>query len=71
MAGSPFKREAILQEAHLRGTDFSEEEIEFMNAMERYKRLHNRPFPHWHEVLTVLYSLGYRKSTGVPPCSDG
>ena len=34
--------------------DYSEEEMEFMRAMERYKRENRRPFPTWSEVLEVL-----------------
>jgi len=40
---------------------YSDEEREFLMAMERYMREANRPFPCWHEVLRVLKSLGYRK----------
>jgi hypothetical protein len=38
------------------------DEIEFMMAMDNYKRINNRPFPTWHEVLAVLKGLGYMKS---------
>jgi len=41
--------------------DYTEEELEFMKAMERYKRENRRPFPTWSEVLEVLRSLGYRR----------
>ena len=36
-------------------------ELEFMKAMDRYKRESGRAFPTWSEVLEVLRSLGYRK----------
>lgn len=42
--------------------DYNEEEIAFMQAMDRYKRANRRPFPTWSEVLEVLHSLGYRKT---------
>jgi hypothetical protein len=45
----------------LPGWGLSEDEVEFMMAMERYKRENRRPFPTWHEVLAVLRALGYRK----------
>jgi hypothetical protein len=48
-------------EENFPGSSFSEDEVEFMMAMERYKRKHRRPFPTWHEVLQVLLALGYRK----------
>jgi hypothetical protein len=46
------------------GADYTEEEKEFLLAIDRYKRRHHRPFPTWLEVLDVLRSLGWRK---VPP----
>jgi hypothetical protein len=44
---------------------YTEDQIEFLAAIERYKRENRRPFPAWSEVLAVLVSLGYRKVT--PP----
>ena len=41
--------------------DYSLNEVEFMRAMDTYKRKSGRPFPTWSEVLEVLMSLGYRK----------
>jgi hypothetical protein len=41
--------------------DYTDDEIEFMKAMDQYKRDNRRPFPTWSEVLEVLISLGYRK----------
>lgn len=41
--------------------DYSDDESEFMKAMDRYKRENRRPFPTWSEVLEVMRSLGYRK----------
>jgi hypothetical protein len=41
--------------------DYSDDETEFMKAMDRYKRENRRPFPTWSEVLEVLRSLGYRR----------
>jgi hypothetical protein len=48
-------------EENFPGSGFSDEEREFLVAIERYKRLNRRPFPTWHEVLSVVKSLGYRK----------
>ena len=42
--------------------DYSDEEIDFMKAMDLYKRSNRRPFPTWSEVLEVLRSMGYRKT---------
>lgn len=41
--------------------DYSDDESEFMKAMDRYKRENRRPFPTWSEVLEVLHSMGYRR----------
>ena len=38
------------------------DELEFMSAINEYKRRQDRPFPSWSEVLEVLKALGYRKS---------
>jgi len=41
--------------------DYTSEEIEFMRAMDEYKRRAGRQFPTWSEVLEVLKSLGYQR----------
>jgi hypothetical protein len=41
--------------------EMSDEQFEFVMAIDTYKRLNNRPFPTWTEVLEVLKQLGYRK----------
>jgi hypothetical protein len=41
--------------------DYSQAEMEFMQAMQEYKLRSGRMFPTWSEVLEVLTSLGYRK----------
>jgi hypothetical protein len=41
--------------------DYSEQEVEFMNALDDYKRRSGRMFPTCSEVLEVLRSLGYVK----------
>lgn len=53
--------------------DYTNDEIEFMQAMDRYKRDNRRPFPTWSEVLEVLRSLGYRKvaDATAPPGYQG
>ncbi len=42
--------------------DYTEEEIEFMRAMDEYKRKAGRQFPTWSEVLEVLKTLGYKRN---------
>ena len=39
----------------------NEEQLAFILAMDEYKRVNNRPFPTWTEVLDLLLYLGYRK----------
>ena len=39
--------------------DYGRDEIEFMQALERYKRTSGRMFPPCSEVLEVVRSLGY------------
>ncbi len=41
--------------------EYADAELEFMQAMQRYKQRSGRNFPTWSEVLEVLVSLGYRK----------
>lgn len=43
------------------GSEYSDEEREFLLAVERYKRERNRPFPTWVEVLRIAKALGWRK----------
>lgn len=54
--------------------DYSDDETEFMKAMDRYKRENRRPFPTWSEVLEVLRSMGYRRvaeATDLPGRGSG
>jgi hypothetical protein len=41
---------------------YSGEELEFLRAIEQYKRANGRKFPTWTEVLEVARALGYRRS---------
>ena len=41
--------------------DYQPDEVEFMKAMDDYKRRSCRQFPTWSEVLEVVRDLGYRK----------
>jgi hypothetical protein len=41
--------------------DYHDDEIEFMNALDQYKRTSGRMFPTCSEVLEVLRGLGYQK----------
>ena len=39
----------------------SQEQFEFLMAIDEYKQKNSRPFPTWTEVLEVVKALGYRK----------
>lgn len=41
--------------------DYTNDEIEFMKAMDEYKRKSGRMFPTWSEVLEVVRALGYER----------
>src|SRR6185295_5496938 len=41
--------------------EMTDEQFEFVMAVDTYKRLNNRPFPTWTEILEVVKQLGYRK----------
>jgi hypothetical protein len=44
-----------------RPDEMSAEVIEFITAIDEYKRLNQRPFPSWSEVLEIVKGLGYEK----------
>ena len=35
--------------------------LEFIAAIDRFKKEHGRPFPSWSEVLLIIRRLGYRR----------
>lgn len=41
---------------------YTDDEVEFMLAIEKYKKTMKRRFPTNREILNVLKSLGYKKS---------
>ena len=54
--------------------DYTDAEIEFMKAIDRYRRENGRPFPTWSEILEVVSSLGYekaKKTVDSPPMITG
>ena len=42
--------------------EMSSEQFLFVTAIDAFKRVNNRPFPTWTEVLEVIRKLGYRKT---------
>lgn len=41
--------------------EYTPDELEFMKALDKYKRDNRRPHPDWCEVMDVFRALGYRK----------
>lgn len=39
----------------------SDEELDFIKAVNDYKQRYNKPFPTWSEILHILKSIGYEK----------
>jgi hypothetical protein len=39
----------------------SDEELEFIKAVNEYKQRYNKPFPTWSEILHILKGIGYEK----------
>ncbi len=50
--------------------DYSDDEVEFMNALDEYKRKSGRMFPTCSEVLEVLRDLGYQKLPKAPVLAE-
>lgn len=63
----PERREKVNRRRQIDPTtcerDYSELEVEFMNALDEYKRTSGRMFPTCSEVLEVIRDLGYAKLT--------
>ena len=43
------------------GSEIKADELEFIQAIEQFKKRYQRRYPTWSEVLVVLKSLGYRR----------
>ena len=41
--------------------EMTDEQFEFVMAVEEYKRVNRRPFPTLTEILDIIQALGYRK----------
>lgn len=56
----PGKRRSVERRAAEEG-QLTDEQFEFLMAVEEYKRINMRPFPTWTEVLELIKAMGYRK----------
>lgn len=65
-AAKPERRKPVNRRRQIDPTtcerDYTDEEIEFMNALDVYKRKSGRMFPTCSEVLEVIKDLGYVKA---------
>lgn len=48
----------------------SDEQFQFIMAIDEYKRANSRPFPTWTEVLEIIKALGYRKVAEPQPLAE-
>jgi hypothetical protein len=62
----PGRRRGEVRKAAEEG-ELSGELLEFVMAIDEYKRVNDRPFPSWSEVFEIVHYLGYRK---VAPGAD-
>jgi hypothetical protein len=56
-----FEEEDDAKRGRYRPDEMPPEVLEFITAIDDYKRVHQRPFPTWSEVLEVLKMLGYQR----------
>ncbi len=56
----PGRRRAELRKEAEEG-EMSGELLEFVMAIDEYKRLNDRPFPAWSEIFEIIQYLGYRR----------
>jgi hypothetical protein len=66
---SNFNRDLGLYNPSTSDVEYTDEEAEFLRALNQYKQLNHRPCPTYREVLAVAVSLGYRRvaSATTPP----
>jgi hypothetical protein len=71
------RREKVVRRRQIDPTtcerDYSGDEIEFMHALDAYKRANGRMFPTCSEILEVIRSLGYVRihSQGATAAASG
>ena len=56
----PGRRRGEVRKAAEEG-EIGGELLEFIMAIDEYKRVNERPFPSWSEVFEIIQYLGYRK----------
>ena len=58
----PGRRRGEVRRAAEEG-EMTGELLEFIMAIDEYRRINDRPFPTWSEVFEIIQYLGYRKVT--------
>ena len=48
----------------------NDEQFAFIMAIEEYKKVNNRPFPTFTEILEIAIALGYRKVAEPVPLNE-
>ena len=56
----PGRRRGEVRRAAEEG-EITGELLEFIMAIDEYKRINERPFPSWSEIFEIVQYLGYRK----------
>ena len=56
----PGRRLAEIRKSAEEG-ELSDELLEFVMAIDEYKRINDRPFPAWSEIYEIIQYLGYRR----------
>ncbi len=56
----PGRRRGEVRRAAEEG-EITGELLEFVMAIDEYKRINDRPFPSWSEIFEIVQYLGYRK----------
>ena len=41
--------------------ELTDEQFEFLMVIDEYKKVNQKPFPTWTEVLEIIKAMGYRK----------
>ena len=59
----PGRRRGEVRRAAEEG-EITGELLEFIMAIDEYRRINERPFPSWSEVFEIVHYLGYRKVAG-------
>jgi hypothetical protein len=73
-ATKPERRQKVSRRRQIDPTtcerDYTDQEVEFMNALDDYKRKSGRMFPTCSEVLEVIQALGYVKMAPGAGCCN-